>query len=225
MKEDICTIPVTDIFEDNEGCPICKMYSMLETRALDYILGAAMMEPDVRTVTNKKGFCGNHLKKMTTRKSGLQLALMLETHIAELIEEVFDKADKEGKTAEEYLNSCFLCEKIDWGYTRMLNTIYITYEKDRDFRNMFDSQPYLCLPHYTALLKGVKKSGLKKYSSEFKGSLKKLSGNFAREIEGDLRQFTSMFDYRNAGSNNWGNSKTAIPRTVIFIGGDDENHK
>ena len=52
MREDICTIPVSDVFEVNDGCPICRMYDMLQTRAVDYITGAAMMEPDVRLVTN-----------------------------------------------------------------------------------------------------------------------------------------------------------------------------
>ena len=30
MREDICTIPVSDVFEVNDGCPICRMYDMLE---------------------------------------------------------------------------------------------------------------------------------------------------------------------------------------------------
>jgi len=73
MREDICTIPVSDVFEVNDGCPICRMYDMLQTRAVDYITGAAMMEPDVRVVTNKKGFCGTHLYKMVRKKAVFRL--------------------------------------------------------------------------------------------------------------------------------------------------------
>ncbi len=225
MREDICTIPVTDVFEDNNGCPICKMYKMLEERALDYVLGAAKMEPEIREQTNKKGFCGDHLRKMAEKKGSLGLALMLETHLTELIEKIFEKNDKEGKAADPYMEDCFLCEKIQWGFERMINTIYVTYERDKDFRDMFDSQPYICLPHYQALLKGAKKSGLKKYSFEFRQSVKNLALNYAKELDRDLNRFVSMFDYRNAGSDNWGNSKTAISRTVTFISGEDVKFK
>ena len=219
MREDICTIPISDVFEVKEGCPICRMYSMLEKRAIDYITGAAMMEPDVRTVTNKKGFCGSHLYKMVKDKSGLSLALMLQTHLDDLEDSLFAGSDKDGKIATERLSSCFLCEKINWGMDRMIETIYITFENDKDFRDMFSSQPTFCLPHYELLLTGIKKSRLKKYSSEFRSVLKDITKKQLDEINSDLKHFCSMFDYRNRGGD-WGNSKTAIRRTLIFRAGE-----
>ena len=56
MRDDICTIPVSEVFEVNDGCPICRMKKTVEDHIIDYIMGAAMMEPDVRIETNKKGF-------------------------------------------------------------------------------------------------------------------------------------------------------------------------
>ena len=221
MREDICTIPVSDVFIENDGCPICRMYGMLEKRAIDYITGAAMMEPDVRMVTNKKGFCGNHLYKMVKDKSGLSLALMLQTYLDELEENLFEKGDKDGKIATERLSSCFLCEKINWGMDRMIETIYITFENDKDFRSMFEAQPTFCLPHYQLLLTGVKKSRLKKYSSEFRDVLKRITKNQLQEINEDLKHFCSMFDYRNRDGD-WGNSKTAIQRTLSFRKGYEQ---
>lgn len=221
MREDICTIPVSDVFIEKDGCPICRMYGMLEKRAIDYITGAAMMEPDVRMVTNKKGFCGNHLYKMVKDKSGLSLALMLQTHLDELEENLFEKGDKDGKIATDRLSSCFLCEKINWGMDRMIETIYITFENDKDFRSMFEAQPTFCLPHYQLLLTGVKKSRLKKYSSEFRDVLKRITKNQLQEINEDLKHFCSMFDYRNRDGD-WGNSKTAIQRTLSFRKGYEQ---
>lgn len=221
MREDICTIPVSDVFVEKDGCPICRMYGMLEKRAIDYITGAAMMEPDVRMVTNKKGFCGNHLYKMVKDKSGLSLALMLQTHLDELEENLFEKGDKDGKIATDRLSSCFLCEKINWGMDRMIETIYITFENDKDFRSMFEAQPTFCLPHYQLLLTGVKKSRLKKYSSEFRDVLKRITKNQLQEINEDLKHFCSMFDYRNRDGD-WGNSKTAIQRTLSFRKGYEQ---
>ena len=56
MKEDITTIPINDVFEPRDGCPLCRMRDMLEERSTVYITGAAMMEPDVRIKMNETGF-------------------------------------------------------------------------------------------------------------------------------------------------------------------------
>lgn len=45
MREDICSIPISEIFEPKDGCPFCRMRDMLEDRMATYITGAAMMEP------------------------------------------------------------------------------------------------------------------------------------------------------------------------------------
>ena len=88
MRDDICTIPVSEVFEENDGCPICRMYNTVQERIIEYIMGAAMMEPDIRMVTNKVGFCEKHYRKMLGKKGRLQLALMLESHIDEINREV-----------------------------------------------------------------------------------------------------------------------------------------
>ena len=54
MKDTIYTIPVSEVFEPKEGCPLCRMRDTLEERCLEYIMGAAMMEPDVRQDTNRQ---------------------------------------------------------------------------------------------------------------------------------------------------------------------------
>ena len=57
--EKIYTIPVNEAFDRSAtdkacGCPFCALYNMLEQNELDAVLGASMMEPDVRIETNKK---------------------------------------------------------------------------------------------------------------------------------------------------------------------------
>ena len=76
--ETIYTIPVNEAFEKvhEEGfctCPFCLMYNRLEDNELDLILGASMMEPDVRIKTNEQGFCSPHFKKMLAGKNRLGL--------------------------------------------------------------------------------------------------------------------------------------------------------
>ena len=69
MRQDICTIPISEIFEVNDGCPICRMREVIEKRIVDYIMGAAMMEPDVRIETNRVGFCEHHYSEMLSIKT------------------------------------------------------------------------------------------------------------------------------------------------------------
>ena len=83
------TIPVNEAFEASAadhtcGCALCALYRKLEEDELDLILGASMMEPDIRIKTNKSGFCRQHYDMMFVRKNRLGMALTLESHLDEL---------------------------------------------------------------------------------------------------------------------------------------------
>ena len=80
--EQIYTIPVNEAFEASAadascGCPLCTLYRKLEENELELILGASMMEPDVRIQTNREGFCRLHYDMMFVRKNRLGMALTL----------------------------------------------------------------------------------------------------------------------------------------------------
>ncbi len=224
MREDICTIPISEAFEENDGCPICRMYKTVEERITEYIMGAAMMEPDIRMETNRLGFCEKHLVKMYSRRGKLQLALMLETHTKELHSSVFKKGiitpkSNKSEKAEVRRCTCFVCDKIDWGFKRMTDTIYRTFETDRDFRDIFARQDMFCLEHYSMLTSGSKKK-MKRYGSEFTSLLEEKTGNYLLSLSADLKKYCSMYDYRNSGADaDWGNSKDSIERTIEFLTG------
>ncbi len=215
MRNDICTIPVNEVFEVQDGCPICRMYETVEKHILDYIMGAAMMEPDVRIETNRQGFCSHHLDKMMSRRGRLSLALMLESHMDELLD-VLKKTDK----ASAVENDCFVCNKIEWGMSRMIDTVLRSYETDRDFRALFDAQPQFCLKHYNMLAKKADKRSMRHYHKEFQKSLYNITDNYAKSLKADLTKYCSMYDYRNSGENaDWGNSRDAVERAVGYLTG------
>ena len=172
MAETIYTIPINEAFdkaEDSEKpiCPFCELYEMLENNALEAVMGAAMMEPDIRIETNKHGFCRGHFNRIYEKGNRLGLALILESHIAEVNEKVFKKPLFDGKgekseaAIEKLEESCYLCNKIAYSLTKMYdNTIYI-WETDEDFRRKFKNQRCFCLPHYKKMLQ-YGRSGLDK---------------------------------------------------------------
>lgn len=225
MRDDICTIPVSEVFEVNEGCPICRMYNTVQERIIEYIMGAAMMEPDVRGITNKTGFCEKHYGKMMGRKGRLQLALMLESHIDELNREVLSdglfRGNKvKGEKARRITDSCFICDKIEWGMSRMIDTLYRCYETDMDFRKMFNEQSMYCLVHFELLSAGADKKKMKSYHGEFIKNLTRITRDYSKTLHGDIKHFCSMYDYRNSGKDaDWGNSKDSVERTISFLTG------
>lgn len=118
MKEDICSIPINDVFAPKDGCPFCRMRDMLELRMAEYVTGAAMMEPDVRVTTNEQGFCNRHFKMMLKVGSRLSNALILESHLLKISEELMPKTVK-GKPDKKVLanldkltHDCFVCNSV-----------------------------------------------------------------------------------------------------------------
>ena len=90
MNDSIYTIPISEVFEPKDGCPICRMRNTLEKRCVEYITGAAMMEPDIRIKTNEKGFCKTHFPMIYAQKNKLSVALILESHLNEVKSEIFE---------------------------------------------------------------------------------------------------------------------------------------
>lgn len=224
MRDDICTIPVSEVFEVSDGCPLCRMQHTVEQHLITYILGDAMMEPDVRIETNKTGFCAEHYTEMMAHRGRLQLALMLETHIKEIETEIFAKklfnsADKKAQKAQKIADSCFICNKVNWGMERMIETIYRCYEKERDFRELFNSQPQFCMHHFKTLINGTDKKKMPTYCSDFKENLVRITAEYIKSLGDDISKYCSMYDYRNKDNNDWGNSADSVERAVSFLTG------
>ncbi|MDO5126105.1 MAG: DUF6062 family protein [Ruminococcus sp.] len=224
MRESILTIPVNEIFEPKCGCPICRMRDMLEQRTIEYIMGAAMMEPDVRMETNRLGFCKTHFEQMRDCKNRLSLALMLQSHLQDIQKNIFDrKSIFEGKTAKQRKvsqihNNCFVCSKVEWGMSRLMVTFFEMFVKSADFRELFSEQEMLCMPHYDLLVSMSADSMDKKYQKKFIEACNRLVKKYLDELEQDVSHYCKMYDYRNSGKDaDWGNSKDSIERSIKFL--------
>ena len=231
--EKIYTIPVNEAFDacaedKSKGCPFCEMFRKVQENELELILGASMMDPDVRIKTNEMGFCDKHFSMMLKRKNRLGLALMLESHLGERTSDFFPgglsdlfgtAADKAAKNLGELENSCYVCGRIAYHFERMLQTAVWLWNRDGEFKKKFAAQPYFCLPHYRKLLEYGKRELSKKDFKEFYSVASALEKKYYEELTGDGSWFCKKFDYRY-DQEPWYNSKDAVERTIKFLSSD-----
>lgn len=232
MRESILTIPVNDVFGPRDGCPICRLRDGIEQHVCEYIMGAAMMEPDVRIETNKLGFCHTHYNMLLQQNNRLSLGLMLSTHLAEKEKELFGSKMPfgigKGKKTEQAGTTCFVCEKVNWGINHTLETVFQMYVKDPAFKKLFQRQEFICLPHYKLLLSKGSENMSKGDFAEFKKDLETLTDNYMKQLTADVEQFNQSFDYRNAGSlhnEDMEHVRTSIQRAIKFLTGRDAVEK
>ena len=229
--EQIYTIPVNEAFEKSAedkscGCPFCTLYNKLECDELDLILGASMMEPDIRIKTNKQGFCRTHYDMMFVRKNRLGMALTLESHLDELKKELKDggligggTGAKPVKRIGELEASCYVCDRIAFNFAHMVETAVLLWESDENFPAKLKAQPYFCLPHYRMMLEYAQKRLSKKTLKDFVKDCEQIQNAYIEKLNGDVSWFCKKFDYRY-DEEPWYNAKDAIFRAEKFLSGD-----
>lgn len=227
MKETICTIPINDIFMPKEGCPICRMESVLEEQYVNFITGDAMMVPDVRIETNKKGFCHRHFSQMFEKGQKLPNALILESHLQEILDKHFPKKlkgkpdKKQLEAIKTELDSCYVCDRIKSDMKHFMATIFVEWAKGEEFRKLYNEQPYICLKHYSFIMEtATGRNGIpSKHLADFHAETATLTKNYLESLKADITHFCSMFDYRSRGQE-WGTSKDSIERSIEFLTGE-----
>ncbi len=230
MSEKIFTIPINEAFSEQDGCPLCRMREKLEDTTLGYVLGAAMMEPDVRIKMNETGFCADHAEKLRARKNKLSLALILQSHLDE-VDKLYETpaAEKKGlfssrqpspdgaEAAREMADSCFVCKKVRSTERHYFSNIAYLWEKDPAFHEKMKSQPFLCLSHTAGVLEAGKRE-LK--NADYLSLYETVTALNRRCLEGlkrDIDAFTVSFDHRNAGTPMTEEARSAIERAQAFL--------
>ena len=233
MKEHIDTIPLWEAFREEGECPLCRLHSRNEAKYREYFMGASVMEPDVRVETNKKGFCARHYGQMFRMSNRLSLALSTHTYLKDVIARVEEDAKaREGAPkkaglfsrrsaaapadaagVEAVAGTCILCERLEDTMRQYVETLYVTWKKESEFRRVFATGKGFCLPHYAQLLREAPKNLSGGDLAEFTKTLIQTERENLARIEKELEWFTLKFDYRNADKP-WGNSEDAVERTL-----------
>ena len=230
MEEKIYTIPVTQAFEKKDGCPFCRLRKELEDTERELIMGASMMEPDIRIKTNAAGFCRRHYNKMFAMNNRLSLALMLESHLKEQQDEVAirkkslfgkDNSAKAAENMKKLSGSCYICERVEEKYAKMVATAVLLWQKQTEFRTLTASQPFFCLPHAAEFLDFARLKLDKKSFPAFAEALDGVQSAYMQSLCDDVSWFCKKFDYRY-DAEPWGNAKDSVERAIRFLAGDAE---
>ena len=241
MKEQIETIPVNEAFLSGDECPFCYLERQAEQKAIRFVLGpgASYMEPDVREVTDEKGFCGSHMKKMYDYGNSLGNALIMQTYFVGLIKamdkqlENYEmppkkslfgrrkaKAEEKPSLAQwlrQRQESCYLCEKNAYNMRRYYNTFFFLL-KEQEFRSRVENCKGFCMRHLTELLEASEEFLFNSQREWFYHTVLPLTRDNLARVQGDLDWFIDKFDYRNASAD-WKNSRDAVSRSMQKLRG------
>jgi len=235
MTETIYTIPINQAFEKREGCPFCRLRRELEASSLEYILGPALMEPDVRVETNRLGFCARHYGSLLEMKNRLGLALLVETRLEEVrrlfethsanVKKPLGIKKREVSGAEEIsgaAGSCFVCRRIEVFEEKYISNAVFMSRRDPDFREKFKQQPFFCLKHTGALLEAAVSSLPDKKQDEFRNELLSVNVNRLEKLMEDLQGFIRSFDHRFAGAGLTPEQRGSLERCIEFLSGGNK---
>lgn len=238
MKEQIDTIPVNEAFEAEDECPFCYLERLSEQKGIRYVIGpgASYMEPEVREVTDRLGFCGSHMKMLYDYGNSLGNALIMQTYYVGLIKdlqrqvEAFTVPEKKGlfQKKEQKQNpmavwaqnrtaSCYLCQKRDYNMRRYYHTFFHLL-KEPEFRAKVERSKGYCLRHFGEMMALAEEKLPNAQRQWFYDTVLKLMEENLVRVQSDLDWFIEKFDYRNASAP-WKNSRDAVSRGMQKLQG------
>ncbi len=201
MKEKLYTIPLNDAMNAGDECPFCFIERNVEQDLLDFVLGSgsSYMESDIREQTDNAGFCRPHFKKMFDRKHT-------------------ERQNPIGIWVAEKERSCYICNRYADTYERYLDTFFVMYKKDPEFRDKVANSKGFCLHHFGDLCEGAdSRLNDKEKAGFYEMVFPLMEQNMARLSE-DVSWLVEKFDYRNKDAD-WKNSKDAIQRGMQKLKG------
>ena len=240
MREKIDTIPIHDAFDSGDECPFCYLEREAEHRTIKYTIGpgASYMEPEIRAITDREGFCRHHLKLMYEYKNALGCALILQTYYTGLLMELEaqledyqlppkkgffrKKPTEQGENPlltwmQEKQSSCFVCRQMEENMHRYFDTFFAML-KNPEFRKKVENSKGFCMHHFRILMEKAAESLPNGQRDWFRERIPALMQENLLRVKGDLDRFVMKNDYRNAALP-WENAMDAVPRGMQKLQG------
>jgi len=247
MKYQLETIPVWEAYEKEGECPLCALVEKLERHYVDFFLGNSVMVPETRLEVNRIGFCPHHFSLLYAGGNKLGLALMTHTHMKALIGKIekqlggllrearksssrgLARAIKKGPSLLQKLNkssrdytaqnrSCMICDRLTGTLKRYTFTVIYLWQKNSDFREIFQHSKGFCLPHFNLVNVMASDVLSRKDLVRWLEELIPLQQSSLDRLETEVHHFTQKFDYRSDDIP-WENARDALPRALQKLTG------
>ncbi|HHW70719.1 MAG TPA: ABC transporter substrate-binding protein [Clostridiales bacterium] len=118
----------------------------------------------------------------------------------------------------EKVESCIICERLDYTLNRYAYTIIYLWDRDKNFQKTFKDSKGFCIPHFSLILSMAVESLNEKKQKEFLDDIIPIQVENLERLDEELLWFTQKFDYRNQDKP-WGDSKDALPRAIQKLSG------
>ncbi len=240
MAEMLYQIPLNDAFRSGDECPFCYVERDVEQNLIDYVLGscASYMERDMRDITDHKGFCRAHFKKMNDFGNTLGNAWILKTHYMRInseLEEVIKKQRHVKITLKDRLKgggrktpigvwaadkekSCYICEEFEKTFDRYVDTFFHMYKNDPKFPEMVAACKGFCIPHFGRIMEEAEFTLSQKEMNDFYPMITRIMLENMQRLQEDVSWLVNKFDYTYANAD-WKNSRDANPRAMQKLKG------
>lgn len=115
-------------------------------------------------------------------------------------------------------NSCYICKQFEETYARYLDTFFVLYKKDEEFREKVKNSKGFCIPHFGDLCREADRQLSDKEKEDFYPAMFALMESNMERIQEDVNWLVEKFDYRNKDAD-WKTSKDAIQRGMQKLQG------
>ena len=115
-------------------------------------------------------------------------------------------------------NSCYICNYYKEHYERYLDTFFVMYKKDADFRARIEKSKGFCLTHFGDLCEAMDSKLSDSERASFYDMLCRLMHDNLTRLSEDVSWLIEKFDYRNKDAD-WKNSRDAIQRGMQKLKG------
>ena len=224
MKEQLYTIPLNDAVNALDECPFCFIERNVEQDLLDFVLGSgsSYMESDVREQTDLAGnawILKTHymqmLKEMHSQFSGFKPG---KTSLKDKLRRQTSGSNPIGVWVTEKKESCYICKRYAETYERYLDTFFVMFKRDPEFREKIKNSKGFCLPHFGDLCEAADTRLGDKEKQEFYDMVFALMEKNMKRLSEDVSWLVEKFDYRNKDAD-WKNSRDAIQRGMQKLKG------
>ena len=238
MKVELHTSPVAEAFLSSDECPFCYLEKDAERRAIRFFAGpsASYLDPGIRGLTNRLGFCSGHMKKLYDYGNVLGTALMLQSHMEDILldlEEISKQPDKAEKTGffqkkstgkqgasvhlQQRIESCAICNQIEESMDRHYK-VFFSLLAEPEFRRYVEESKGFCLGHFARLLQEADQHLPQKHSQWFYSTVHEVMQRNMLRVKKDLDLLIAKHDYRNSALD-WGNARDSVPRAMQKLAG------